>query len=120
MFPPQSDRSLIRRYYLYRATLSVGFITPIFTLFLLRSLTFTQLGALSALYGRFRSVGEIPTGYVGDRLGRRASLLLSVLSPLSRSRASSRFGIRWYGSSIAVGAGADVRSGAWTRGYTIR
>ncbi|QIB75607.1 MFS transporter [Halogeometricum borinquense] len=78
MFPPQSDRSLIRRYYLYRATLSVGFITPIFTLFLLRSLTFTQLGALSALYSVFSVGGEIPTGYVGDRLGRRASLLLSV------------------------------------------
>lgn len=73
-----SDRSLIRRYYFYRATLSVGFITPIFTLFLLRSLTFTEVGALSAIYSTVSVVGEVPTGYVGDRLGRRASLLLSV------------------------------------------
>lgn len=79
MFGPPSDRALVRRYYLYRATLSVGFITPIFTLFLLRSLTFTQVGALSALYSVLSVVGEVPTGYVGDRLGRRASLLLSVL-----------------------------------------
>lgn len=73
-----SERSLLGRYYLYRATMSVGFITPIFTLFLLRSLTYTQLAALSALYSVLAVVSEVPTGYVGDRLGRRASLLLSV------------------------------------------
>lgn len=70
--------ALVRRYYVYRATLSLGFITPVFTLFLLRSLSFTQVGALSALYSVLSVVGELPTGYVGDRLGRRASLLLSV------------------------------------------
>ncbi|WP_049888234.1 MFS transporter [Natrinema sp. J7-2] len=79
MFGPPSDSALVRRYYLYRATLSVGFVTPIFTLFLLRSLTFTQVGALSALYSVLSVIGEVPTGYVGDRLGRRVSLLLSVL-----------------------------------------
>lgn len=78
MFGKPSDRGLIRRYYLYRAALSTGFITPIFTLFLLRSLTFTEVGTLSALYSVLSVVGEMPTGYVGDRLGRRASLLLSV------------------------------------------
>lgn len=78
MFGTPDDRGLIRRYYLYRTTLSVGFITPIFTLFLLRSLSFTEVGALSALYSMVSVFGEVPTGYVGDRLGRRASLLLSV------------------------------------------
>lgn len=78
MFGPPSDRALIRRYYLYRASLSVGFVTPIFTLFLLRSLSFTQVGALSALYSVLAVVSEIPTGYIGDQFGRRASLLLSV------------------------------------------
>lgn len=73
-----SDRSVLGRYYLYRATMSVGFITPIFTLFLLRSLTYTQFAALSSLYSVLAVVGEVPTGYIGDRLGRRASLLLSV------------------------------------------
>lgn len=72
------DRTLVRRYYLYRATLSVGFVMPIFTLFLLRSLTFTQVGVLSALYAVVSVVGEVPTGYVGDRFGRRTSMLLSV------------------------------------------
>lgn len=79
VFGPPSDSALVRRYYLYRATLSVGFITPIFTLFLLQSLTFTQVGALSALYSVLSVVGEVPTGYIGDRLGRRTSLLLSVV-----------------------------------------
>jgi MFS family permease len=79
MLEPSTDRALVRRYYWYRVTLSVGFITPVFTLFLLRDLTFTQFGALSALYSVLSVVGEVPTGYVGDRLGRRASLLLSVV-----------------------------------------
>ncbi|WP_049914450.1 MFS transporter [Haloterrigena salina] len=83
MFSPFSDEALVRRYYLYRATISVGFITPIFTLFLLQTLTFTQVGVLSALYSLLSVGGEIPTGYVGDRLGRRASLLLSVAFTVS-------------------------------------
>lgn len=74
-----SVRTLLGRYYLYRATLSVGFITPIFTLFLLRSLTYSEYGVLSAIYSALVVLGEVPTGYVGDRLGRRASLLLSVV-----------------------------------------
>lgn len=78
MFNLLSDWSLLGRYYLYRATMSVGFITPIFTLFLLRSLTYTQFAVLSSLYSVLAVVSEVPTGYVGDRLGRRASLLLSV------------------------------------------
>lgn len=73
-----SERSLVGRYYAYRATTSVGFVTPVFTLFLLRTLSFTQVGVLSAIYAVLSVVGEVPTGYVGDRLGRRASLLLSV------------------------------------------
>jgi predicted MFS family arabinose efflux permease len=70
---------LVANYYVYRATLSVGFVTPVFTLFLLRTLSFPQVGVLSALYSAVVVLGEVPTGYVGDRLGRRASLLLSVV-----------------------------------------
>jgi len=69
---------VVRRYYLYRATATVGFITPIFTVFLLRDLSFSQLGALSGLYSALVVVGEIPTGYVGDRVGHRNSLVLGA------------------------------------------
>lgn len=78
MFGSPTDRALVRRYYAYRATLSVGFVTPVFTLFVLRTVTFAQFGVLSATYSVLSVAGEVPTGYVGDRLGRRASLLLSV------------------------------------------
>jgi len=114
MFRPASGRGLVRRYYLYRATIAVGFITPIFTLFLLRTLTFTQVGALSAIYASLSVVGEIPTGYVGDRLGRRASLLLSVLfTVVSLAGFVLASGFRWYGFLYALWALAlTLRSGS--------
>ncbi|MHB9288690.1 MFS transporter [Halobacteriales archaeon Cl-PHB] len=73
------SRSLVYRYYAFRATVAVGFISPIFTLFVLRDLSFAQFGTLSALYSVLSVVGEVPTGVVGDRFGRRASLTLSVV-----------------------------------------
>ncbi|WP_336358367.1 MFS transporter [Haloarcula sp. CGMCC 1.6347] len=114
MFGPVSDRGLVRRYYLYRATISVGFITPIFTLFLLRTLTFTQVGVLSAVCSALSVVGEIPTGYVGDRLGRRASLLLSVLFTVtSLAGFVLASGFLWYGFLYALWALAlTLRSGS--------
>lgn len=70
--------SVVRKFYLLQATRSVGFISPIFTLFLLRDLSFTVVGTLSALSAAVVVLGEVPTGYVGDRLGRRTSIGLSI------------------------------------------
>jgi len=70
---------VVRRYYLYRATATVGFVTPVFTVFLLRDLSFAELGSLSALYSALVVLGEVPTGYVGDVLGRRNSLVLAAV-----------------------------------------
>ncbi|WP_458188603.1 MFS transporter [Haladaptatus sp. NG-WS-4] len=68
----------VYKYYCYQATISFGFFSPIFTLFLLyRNLDYTQIALLSALYSTLTVLGEIPTGYVGDRIGRRDSLLVS-------------------------------------------
>ncbi len=72
-------RVVVRRFYVYQATRSVGFISPIFTLFLLRDLSFTTLGGLSAFYSFLLVAGEIPTGVVGDRFGRRTSMALSAI-----------------------------------------
>lgn len=70
--------SAIYKYYCYQATVSFGFFSPIFTLFLLyRNLDYTQIALLSTLYTTLTIVGEIPTGYVGDRIGRRDSLVVS-------------------------------------------
>jgi MFS family permease len=70
---------LIGKYYLYQATRSIGFISPIFALFVLRDLSFTQYGTLSALYSALVVLGEVPTGYIGDRYGQRTSLALSAV-----------------------------------------
>ncbi|WP_231184416.1 MFS transporter [Haladaptatus sp. DYF46] len=73
-----SRLSAIYKYYCYQATVSFGFFSPIFTLFLLyRNLDYTQIALLSTLYTTLTIVGEIPTGYVGDRIGRRDSLVIS-------------------------------------------
>jgi MFS family permease len=70
--------TVVRKFYLLQATRSVGFVSPIFTLFLLRDLSFTVVGSLSALSAAVVVLGEVPTGYVGDRLGRRTSIGLSI------------------------------------------
>ena len=68
---------VVARYYLYEATDTAGFVWPIFTLFLLsRGLTFTEIATLSATMAVLVVVGEVPTGYLGDRVGRRNSLVL--------------------------------------------
>lgn len=68
-------RPVVFKYYLYQLTDSVGFIWPVFTLFLLwNDLTYTQIGTLGALSAVLVVVFELPTGYVADRVGRRNAL----------------------------------------------
>ncbi|WP_435334959.1 MFS transporter [Haloarchaeobius sp. TZWWS8] len=72
------DASVLR-YYLYKATKAVEFYRPVMYLyFLSQGLTFTQITALEATYNLVTVLGEVPTGYVGDRVGRRNSLLLGT------------------------------------------
>ncbi|ELZ25031.1 Major Facilitator Superfamily transporter [Halosimplex carlsbadense 2-9-1] len=75
-----NPRALIRRYYLFQALAAVGFVSPIFALFVLRDLTYPQYGTLSAVYSLVLVAGEIPTGYVGDRVGRRDTLVASKVT----------------------------------------
>nr|WP_245547769.1 MFS transporter [Halovivax ruber] len=75
-----SDRTILS-YYGFMATYSVGFIWPIFTLFLLwNDLSFTEIGLLSAVSAVLVVVLEVPTGYLADRIGRRRVLLLGLLA----------------------------------------
>lgn len=65
------------KYYLYKATEAVEFYRPIMYLyFLSRGLSFTHIVMVEALYNLTTVLGEVPTGYVGDRIGRRNSLLV--------------------------------------------
>ncbi|NHN41613.1 MFS transporter [Halorubellus sp. JP-L1] len=81
--------ALVAKYYAYQATATFGFFWPIFTVFLLsRDLNYTQIALLGSLSAGVGVVGEVPTGYVGDRVGRRNSLLLGAVL-----RAASVYGL---------------------------
>ncbi|WP_336036564.1 MFS transporter [Halobacterium yunchengense] len=70
-----SKSQVIRRYYLYRATARPNFHYPVYTLFLLfNGLSLPQIGLIATIQSVVVVTGEIPTGYVGDRIGRRNSL----------------------------------------------
>lgn len=69
----------VLKYYLYKSTMAVEFYRPImFLFFLAQGLSFTQIVVLEAIYNLTTVIGEIPTGYVGDRVGRRNSLLIGT------------------------------------------
>ncbi|WP_323174191.1 MFS transporter [Natrialba sp. PRR66] len=70
----------VKLYYCYKATKAVGFYRPILILYLLaQGLTYTQVALLEGLYALTTVLGEVPTGYLGDRLGRRNSLLVGTI-----------------------------------------
>ncbi|MFB6073330.1 MAG: MFS transporter [Halobacterium sp.] len=72
--PPST---VIRRYYLYSATGRPNFHYPIYTLFLLyNGLSLPLIGLIATIQSIVVVGGEVPTGYVGDRIGRRNSLLV--------------------------------------------
>ncbi|EMA46978.1 MFS transporter [Halococcus saccharolyticus] len=76
-----TDRpSAVWRYYLYRATSHVGFQYPIYILFLqANGLSFTAIGAIASIQSLVVIAGEVPSGYVGDRIGRRNSLVIASI-----------------------------------------
>ncbi len=79
-FWTEAARGSIIKYYLYKATKAVEFYRPIMYLFFLaQGLNFTQIAILEALYNLTTLLGEIPTGYIGDRVGRRNSLLIGTV-----------------------------------------
>lgn len=73
-------RRPVAKYYLYRVTQSAAFTVPIFVLFFRsRGLSFAAIGLVEAIFTVVVLVGEVPTGYVGDRVGRRASMLAGTV-----------------------------------------
>ena len=71
----------VAKYYVYVATQAAWFTTPIWNVFLLsKGLSFTQLGVLNSAWWAANVLGELPTGYVGDRIGRRNGLVIGALT----------------------------------------
>lgn len=105
----------VGKYYAYKATKAVEFYRPVMYLYLLsQGLTFTQITILEALYNLTTVVGEIPTGYVGDRIGRRNSLLIgtvlitATLVGIALASTFLGFATLW----ICWSAGYNFRSGS--------
>lgn len=69
----------VARYYAYKATKAVELYRPIMYLYFASAgLSFFQITVLEAAYSATTVLGEIPTGYLGDRLGRRDGLVLGT------------------------------------------
>lgn len=69
----------ILRYYAFRISQSAAFSVPIYVLFFQsRGLSLAEIGVIEALYTIIVLLAETPTGYLGDRFGRRASLLAAT------------------------------------------
>ncbi|MFB6072288.1 MAG: MFS transporter [Halobacterium sp.] len=69
-----ADRRVLYRYYAYLATTAYGFYLPVGLLYLQREFGWAVAGLTQGVFAFALLVAEIPTGYLGDRLGRRASL----------------------------------------------
>ena len=104
--------SSVLKYYLYKSTKAVEFYRPIMYLFFLaQGLTFTQIAILEAIYNLTTLLGEIPTGYIGDRVGRRNSLLIGT--------ALISLTLLGIGLSSSFGA-LVVLYVCWSTGYNFR
>jgi len=69
--------SLVRRYYLYRGTLSPGFYLPVSVVFMrARGLGLADIGLVQGAFSLAMVASELPTGYVADSVGRRDALAL--------------------------------------------
>ncbi|WP_435073477.1 MFS transporter [Halorubrum sp. HHNYT27] len=114
--PLRSGRSVpsasVLKYYFYKATKAVEFYRPVMYLFFLaQGLTFTQIAILEAIYNLTTVLGEIPTGYLGDRIGRRNSLLFGTALI-----AATLVGIGLTSSFLALSA----LYVCWSMGYNFR
>lgn len=71
---------VVGRYYTYRATVSAGFYLPVSVVYLrANEVSLAGIGTVQAVFLFTLVASEVPTGYVGDRLGRRAGLALGNL-----------------------------------------
>lgn len=107
--------SFVLRYYVYMATLSAGFVYPITTQYKLwRGLSYGEVGAVGAVFMGTWVLAEIPTGYLGDRFGRRPILVASsalnavVMFALAVSETFVAFAVATFGWAVAY----SLRSGA--------
>lgn len=71
----------IVQFYAYRAFVSEGVMYPIITIYALsQGLSFADIGVATGTYFLGMLIGEIPTGYLCDRIGRKNGLVIGAIS----------------------------------------
>ena len=109
---PSLPSSPVRSYYLYKLTATAGLSVPVWVLFLrAQDLSYTEIMLLDAIWWVGITAGEIPTGYVGDRIGWRNSLVVG-----NALRAVAVVGM---GLSTTFGALAGIYL-LWALGSTLQ
>jgi MFS family permease len=114
------SRTLIWRYYLFQTTNSAGFYLPVAIYFLVDNGYGTDFVLFSYAVFSLASVAvEIPSGYVGDLVGRRGSLAIGA-ALRAVSIAAYPFAVAWpsaiLGLHVTWATGRAFRSGtqdAW-------
>lgn len=72
--------NVTRRYYAYRATVSAGFYLPVSVIYMdAQGLGLAEIGFVQGAFLFAMVLAEIPTGYLGDRLGQRNALAAGSL-----------------------------------------
>ena len=103
---------LVLRYYAFKATNASGFYLPIYFVFLQdKGFDLAFLGLLSATFSFALVAVEIPTGYLGDALGRRGSLAVG---------AAVRAGVMTAFPFVPSKAGYVVLFAVWSTGWAFR
>lgn len=109
----------VLKFYLYKGTLAQGFIVPITVEYVLwRGLSFSELGILGSIFMVTWVASEVPTGYLGDRFGRKRLLLVSsaftagVVFSLAWLESFGAFALAYVGWALAVSLRSGVGS-AW-------
>lgn len=111
--------NFVLKYYGYMATLSLGFVYPITTEYQLwRGLSYAEVGTVGAVFMGTWVLAEIPTGYLGDRFGRRRLLVAScalnatVVFSLAWATTFEAFVVATFGWAVAISMRSGVGS-AW-------
>lgn len=102
----------VRLYYCYKATSAMTLYRPVmFLYFRAVGLSWTQVAILEAVGAVVTVVTDVPTGYVGDRIGRRNSMLVGTLLVVV-----ALSGISLAGSFLALVAFYPI----WSLGWNFR
>ncbi|WP_435361226.1 MFS transporter [Haloarchaeobius sp. DFWS5] len=110
-----SARTTVLQFYAFRAVTTPGFMWPVSVIYLVaHDVSYATLALGGAAMALLTVVGEVPTGYLGDRLGRRNTILVAqalfALYPLTLLYARTPPTV--VGAFCVLGLAETLQSGA--------